>query len=135
MKCFLTPLGTDRTGLRISKMAKSIESKVQKNQFFTTHVLGNFSPCIQFRMHFGTAVSQTKRIGVGLKNILTHRDYLSFMDDQRYVLLLSFHCHRQRLGNGNKIFNHMLDIHITSSASTCSGDRLPEKGSQCPCSN
>ena len=112
MKCFLAPLCTYRTRLGIPEVTKPIEPKVQQNQLFATKVLGNLSPCIQFRMHFRTAVSQTKRIGVGLENILTHRDYLSLIDYQRYVLLLSFHRHGQRLGDGNKIVNHMLYIHL-----------------------
>ena len=126
MKYFSTPLSTNWTWLRISKITKPIESKVQENQLFSTQTLRNFSICIQFRMHVCTTISQTHSIGVGLENILTHRDNLALIDDQRYVLLLSFHCHRQRLGNRKIIFNHMIYIHIfTTSASAHSSYQRP----------
>ncbi len=118
MKNFITPLSTNRAWLRISKVPKTIESKIQKYKFFTAQTMGNFSECIQFRMHFCATVSQTKSVGVGLKNILTHRDNLSLVNYKRDVLLLSLHCHRKRLGNGYVRFNYIIKSHsITASAS------------------
>lgn len=118
MKNFITPLSTNRAWLRISKVPKPIESKIQKYKFFTAQTMGNFSECIQFRMHFCATVSQTKSVGVGLKNILTHRDNLSLVNYKRDVLLLSLHCHRKRLGNGYVRFNYIIKSHsITASAS------------------
>jgi len=119
MKNFTTPLGTHRTRLRISKIAKSVESKIKKNQLLGSKSVWNFSKCIQFRMHLSTTIPQTKSVGVGLKNILTHRDNLSLVNYERYVLLLSLHCHRKRLGNGHVRFNYIIKSHsITASAST-----------------
>lgn len=118
MKNFITPLSTNRAWLRISKVPKTIESKIQKYKFFTAQTMGNFSECIQFRMHFCATVSQTKSVGVGLKNILTHRDNLSLVNYKRDVLLLSLHCHRKRLGNGYVRFDYIIKSHsITASAS------------------
>ena len=118
MKNFITPLRTNRAWLRISKVPKTIESKIQKYKFFTAQTMGNFSECIQFRMHFSATVSQTKSVGVGLKNILTHRDNLSLVNYKRDVLLLSLHCHRKRLGNGYVRFDYIIKSHsITASAS------------------
>ena len=119
MKNFTTPLGTHRTRLRISKIAKSVESKIKKNQLLGSKSVWNFSKGIQFRMHLSTTITQTKSVGVGLKNILTHRDNLSLVNYERYVLLLSLHCHRKRLGNGHVRFNYIVKSHsITASAST-----------------
>ncbi len=115
MKYFTAPLFADWTRLRISKITKTIKSKVEKNQFFTAQTLRNFSECIQLGMHVRASISQTHSIGVGLEHILTHRDNLALIDDQRDMLFLSLHCHRQRLGNGNIIFNHMVYIHILRS--------------------
>jgi hypothetical protein len=119
VKNLITPLGTDRARLRISKIAEAVESKIKKNQLLRSKAVGDFSKCIQLRMHLGTTVPQTKSVGVGLKNILTHRDNLSLVNYERYVLLLSLHCHRKRLGNGHVRFNYVIKSHsITASAST-----------------
>ena len=62
-------------------------------------------------MHVSTSVTQAQSIGVGLENILTHRDNLALVNYERDVLLLSFHCHRKRLGNGHVIFNYSINVH------------------------
>jgi hypothetical protein len=79
MKNFTTPLGTHRTRLRISKIAKSVESKIKKNQLLGSKSVWNFSKGIQFRMHLSTTITQTKSVGMGLKNVLTHRDNFSLV--------------------------------------------------------
>lgn len=62
-------------------------------------------------MHICSSIPQTKSVGMGLKNILTHRDNFALIDYERNVLLLSLHSHRQGLGYGQIIFNHMFYIH------------------------
>jgi len=62
-------------------------------------------------MHVTTSITQAQSIGVGLKNILTHRDNLALVNYERNMLLLSFHCHRKRLGNGHVILNYSINIH------------------------
>lgn len=111
MKNFITPLSTNRAWLRISKVPKTIESKIQKYKFFTAQTMGNFSECIQFRMHFCATVSQTKSVGVGLKNILTHRDNFALVNYKRYMLFLTLHSHRKRLGYGQVILYYSINIH------------------------
>ena len=63
-------------------------------------------------MHLCKLVSQTNSIWVGLKNILTHRDDFSLVDYERNVLLLPFHSHRKRLGNGDIVFDNLFYIHL-----------------------
>lgn len=64
-------------------------------------------------MHVCTSITQAQSIGVGLKNILTHRDNLALVNYERDVLLLSFHCHRKRLGNGHVIFDYSINVHAS----------------------
>jgi len=115
MKYFTAPLFTNWAGFGISKITKTIKSEVEKNQLLIAQRFGNFSECIQLRMHICTPISQTHSIGVGLEHILTHRDNLALINDQRDMLFLSFHSHRQGLGNRKIIFNHMVYIHILRS--------------------
>lgn len=139
MEDFRTPLRTNRTRLRISKVSKTIKSKIDKNQLFTTKVLWNLTKCVQLRMHVSSSITQTQGTGMSLKNILTHRNNLALVQNQRDVLLLSLHSHRQRLGD--REINLVNRVYIQFNPSSTSASTLPcypqssSKERRCPCSN
>lgn len=120
MKNFRAPFGANRAGFRISKMPKSVESKIYQNQLFTTKTFGNFTECIQFRMHVSSSITQTQSTGVSLKNILTHSNDLALVQNQRDVLLLSLHSHRKRLGDRKVNFVNRVYVQFNPSSTSTS---------------
>ena len=131
MKNFRAPFGANRARLRISKMTKPIESKINKNQLFATKILRNLTECIQFRMHVSGSITQTQGTGVGLKDILTHRNNLALVQNQRDVFLLSLHSHRKRLGDGEvNLVNRVYIQFNPSSASASIQPSYPQTSSK-----
>ena len=139
VKNLRAPLRANGARFGISKMPKTIESKINKNQLFTTQTFRNLSECIQFRMHISSSITQTQGTGMSLKNILTHRNNLALVQNQRNVLLLSLHSHRKRLGDGE--VNLVNRVYIQFNPSSTSASTLPcypptsSKEQRCPCSN
>ena len=125
MKHFLAPLRTYWTGFRISKMSKSIESKINKNQFFITQISGNFSKCVQFRMHIIDPISQLYSSRMSLEYILPNRNNLALVNNQRNMFLLSLHCHRQWFSDRKKQFINRVYIQFNPSSTSASNPNLP----------
>lgn len=115
MKNILTPPRTNRTWLGISIIAKSIKSKVQKNELFISHAPWNFSKGIQFRVHFRILVSEFNTLRMCLVFILADCNNFFFMNNQRNMLFLTKHCHRHRLCHGNIGFNYRIYIQLNPS--------------------
>lgn len=133
MKNIFAPSVANRTRLCVSKISKSIKSKIQQNQLFVPETSGHFPKCVKLGMHFWILISELDALRVGLVFILPDCNYFLLIHNDGNVLFLSLHSHGKGLCNRDVYFTDLFYIQINPPSTSAAKTRSSRSSTESRC--